>query len=55
MYALYYWPNHDTWRPTIRTGLSYVQAWVLATRSGYHKAQVVSVKTGIIELEVRYA
>ena len=55
MYALYYWPNHDTWKPTIRTGLTYAQAWALATRSGYYKAQVVCQQWGGVVVEVKYA
>ena len=51
-FTLKTWNTDYTVRPDTRAGLPYALAYALATRGGYHKAQVVCEQWDSIELEV---
>ena len=40
-------------QPTIQTGLNWPAAWLIATKLGYAKVQVISEEFGTIELETK--
>jgi hypothetical protein len=52
MYTIKTW-NTEYSQPETRTGLVYGLAWAIATKAGYHKAQIICETTGIVELETK--
>jgi len=52
LYTLKVWRN-DYSVPEYRCGMCHALAYALATRGGFHKAQVINQTTDVIELEVK--